>query len=281
MPETTNELLIPHELIVADAASFAAKMSELRAHGADGMHAVFDFDRTLTVKRPGTQDEVTTWHILREHLPQDGQMEYQRLFNKYRRLELSGTMTEADAIQWWSAILNLFVERGVDLAAVEEAFMERASIRPGTFELFELFAGHGIPTVILSAGIRDVIDMWCRKYRIEPTLVVSTSLVVDDCHRITGWEQDTLVHVLNKSEATHPELTSIRKLRPNALVVGDGLDDASMSPDGHGVIKVRILDPRDDESDNEQEEHKSFERFDAVIKTGTLTALCELVGLVA
>lgn len=280
MTEIRKRLVIPDGLIVASPSNFEEKLADFATLGATGVHAVFDFDRTLTVKRPGSQDEVTTWHILREHLPENGQAEYQKLFEKYRALELSGEMSQHDAIEWWSSILNLFVEHRIDLVAVEETFLGRASIRPGTVELFRLFADNGIPTIILSAGIREVISIWCRKYGIKPSSIVSTALTLSDENKISGWQKDTLVHVLNKSESTHPELAAIRSRRPKALLVGDSLDDAAMANGEEDVIRVRILDPRADEIATEQEERKTFEKFDALIKTGSLYSLKELVEII-
>jgi len=280
MTEIHEQLVIPDELIVANSTNFEEKLAEFAAVGAAGLHAIFDFDRTLTVKKPGSQDEVTTWHILREHLPEGGQVEYQKLFEKYRALEISGEMSQDDAVEWWSSILNLFVEYEIDLSAVEETFLDRASIRPGTAELFQLFADSGIPTIILSAGIREVIDIWCRKYGIKPSLVLSTALTLDSENKISGWQRDTLIHVLNKSESTHPELSAIRARRPKALLVGDSLDDASMAAGEKDVIRVRILDPRADETATEQEERKTFEKFDALIRTGSLRPLEKLVEII-
>jgi hypothetical protein len=100
---------------------------------------------------------------------------------------------------------------------------------------------------------------------------------VDDDNRIAGWEGDTLVHVLNKSKANHPELQAIRASRPKARVVGDSLYDAAMAHGQQDVIRVRILDPRSDEKDNTQEQQRTFEKFDALISSGTLDPLSELV----
>ncbi len=274
------EPAIPNKLEVGDPSAFEVKVADFAQVGASGMHAVFDFDRTLTTKKPGADDEVTTWHILGEHLPPEGKVEYKELFQKYRGTELRGELTTETAVEWWSASFELYIKYGINLPDVEHDFLNKASMRPGVIELFELCADHNIPTVILSAGIRDVIEIWCRRYNIEPSLIISTALIMDDAGNIAGWEKETLVHVLNKSEATHAELVNIRKDRPKTFLIGDSMDDATMASGDRDVIRVRILDPREDEVASEQEVQRTFEKFDALIRSGSMRPFLELVELV-
>jgi HAD superfamily hydrolase (TIGR01544 family) len=281
MFELHKTTVIPQSLIVGDFAALEAKIANFVRVGAQGMHVIFDFDRTLTVKKPGSDDEVTTWHILGEHLPPEGKVEYKNLFQKYRGVELRGELTTQTAIDWWSASFELYIKYNINLADVEDDFLNKASIRPGVAELFELCAKHGIPTVILSAGIRDVIEIWCRRYKIEPSLIISTALRLDPTSRITGWREDTLVHVLNKSEATHAELIRIRSERPKTFLIGDSLDDATMASGDRDVIRIRVLDPRTDEVTSEQEIQKTLESFDALTQSGSLRPLLELVELIS
>ena len=271
---------MPQGLVVGDLSVLDAKIADFMQVGADSMHVIFDFDRTLTVKKPGSDDEVTTWHILGEHLPPEGKLEYKSLFQKYRGVELRGELTTQTAVDWWSASFELYIKYGINLVGVEDDFLNKASIRPGVAELFELCAKHGVPTVILSAGIRDVIEIWCRRYKIEPSLIISTALTMDVTGKITGWKKDTLVHVLNKSEATHTELVRIRGEHPKTFLVGDSLDDTTMASGDRDVIRIRVLDPRADEVTSEQEIQKTLERFDALIQSGSLRPLFELIKLV-
>jgi HAD superfamily phosphoserine phosphatase-like hydrolase len=280
MSEARRVTAIPNGLIIGDAAALEAKIADFAQVGAHGTHVIFDFDRTLTVKKPGSDDEVTTWHILGEHLPPEGKLEYKNLFQKYRGIELRGELTTQTAIDWWSASFELYIKYGINLPDVENDFLNKASIRPGVAELFELCAKHSIPTIILSAGIRDVIEIWCRRYKIEPSLIISTTLTLDHAGKITGWERDTLVHVLNKSEATHAELVSIRSERPKTFLIGDSLDDAAMASGDRDVIRVRVLDPRGDEIISEQEMQKTLKKFDVLIQSGSMRPFLELVELV-
>jgi HAD superfamily phosphoserine phosphatase-like hydrolase len=284
MPEVSmksNNLAVPSGLGVANFGAFTAKMTDFKRGGSSGLHLVFDFDRTLTIKKPGATDEVTTWHILRDHLPRAGQSDYMRLFDHYRKIELSGKMTVHEARAWWTSILQLFVAHRVNLGQVESDFLARATIRPGAAEVFEFCAARGMPTVILSAGVREVIEIWCRNYDIHPDLVMSTGLRIDHDKAIVGWDENTLIHVLNKSEVSHAHFDSVKSRRDNALVVGDSLDDASMASGDRNVIRVRVLDLRQDEPAGEQEVSKTYARFDALIKDGTLYPLLRLLQLLA
>ena len=281
MKSNFKKLHVPEGLIVADISKFTNKINSFRTLGANNLHAILDFDRTLTVKRPGSNDEVTTWHIMNEHLPAAAQAQYQQYFTKYRALEVAGKMTNEHAVEWWTAILDLFVDNHISLTAVERTFLEKASIRPATNELYDLLNSYKIPSTILSAGIRDIIDIWSARYGIHPTLTLSTKFEVDSNGIVVGWDKTSLVHVLNKHETGHPELTTIKSARPNTLVIVDSLDDAAMATGDDTVIRVRILDRRSDDPELATEMARTFELFDALITTGSMEPLCALVDGIA
>lgn len=262
-----------------DQARFEEKINHvLSGRALADVHALFDFDRTLTVRNRKTHEDVTTWHILKEHLPTEARQVYQELFVKYRAMEIDGSMTNDHAAEWWSLILDLFVANKLDLKAVEADLLERANIRPGTTELFNVCREQNIPTVIMSAGVKDVIDMWNAVYKLDPTLVIATSLEINNAGQIIGWRKDSLVHALNKDEANHPELETIRLERPKTILVGDGMGDKNMANGQDDVLRIRILDPRPDEViDMAKEREKTFAEFDAMIENGSLEPISKLL----
>lgn len=270
---------MPDGLVCSDRVRLQEKINYILGGGLKDIHMLFDFDRTLTVRDTNTRDDITTWHILKEHLPREGQQVYQELFTKYRGKEIDGNMTNDHAAEWWGLILDLFVEHHLDLKAVEADLLKRANIRPGTTELFEFCKEMGVPTIIMSAGIKDVINMWDAVYKLDPTLVIATALEIDDAGRIVGWHRDTLVHALNKDEADHPELAAIRSKRPKTVLVGDSMSDKNMANGEKDVLRIRILDSRPDEVIvSAQERERTFAEFDAIIEDGSLAALGELLG---
>lgn len=246
------------------------------------IHVVADFDRTLTDRRPGSNEDITSWNILRDHLPPEGQQHCQELFAIARPKELAGTMTVEDAVAWWSGVLNTYAHYGIDMNAVERDFLHRATIRRGTKDFFVLSERLGIPITVLSAGVKDVIELWADHYDTHPTLTISTELILDENRKISDWKRGTLVHILNKSEVDHPELNRIRAERPLAMVFGDGIGDADMAIGEEGVLRARIYDPRPDEAnDIEAERAKTFEHFDLMIENGSIDPLTELLQLLA
>ena len=269
----TPELFIPKGLVPVDSTTIMSKLGRFAGARAENMHLVSDFDRTLTVASGDTQEDITTWHILKKHLPAEGQTKYAELYNLYRPMEMEGKMQVADAEAWWSQILDLFVRYKIDMSEVEEDFLSKVTMRPGTAELFSLALAYNIPTVILSAGVKDIIELWARTYRINPSVIMATDLILDSDQRITGWDAATLVHVLNKKERGHSELSRLRTSRPFGILVGDALSDADMA-DGHEtVLRVLVQNPRPDENTNANLPGS----FDLICTSGNFGALTLLI----
>src|SRR5687768_11240120 len=124
----SNNLSIPEGLVCSNPARFQEKINHILGdRDLKDVHMLFDFDRTLTVRDIKTHDDITTWHILKEHLPRQGQQVYQELFTRYRAMEVDGSMTNDHAAEWWGLILDLFVKHRLDLKAVEADLLKRAN----------------------------------------------------------------------------------------------------------------------------------------------------------
>jgi HAD superfamily phosphoserine phosphatase-like hydrolase len=268
-----SKLLQPFEY--TNEATVRERIESCIIAGSGMLHLVLDFDRTLTVGKNGA-DDATTWSVMKHHLPEAGRELYDKDFRYYRRLELDGRMAEADAQTWWERTLNLFVKHSVNLNTVEATFLDHVALRPGTKALLNICEEKSIPVVVLSAGVREVIQILFAQNNIKPPVIVSTELVVNDAGIVTGWRRETLVHVLNKKEAKHDELVRIRKERPYSILVGDGLDDSDMSPADSRVLRIRVIDQRPDE-DTSSTMRQTFNKFDLAVTTGTLDGVVQLV----
>jgi len=264
-------------LEVFDPESFDAKLRRFGSEGLRRMHGVFDFDFTLTTPAANGRP-VSSWGIVEEHLPPEAQAKAHAMFDHYYPLELNGLMTVEDAETWWNDALTLQRDNSVNLLEVEKHFVNAATIRHGSKETLDFLKQLDVPTVIISAGVKNVIDMWCATYDVNPDLIISTVFETDEDGRMTGWDESTVVHTFNKAETGHPELERLKQDRPNVLVVGDNINDADMATGDETVIRVRIVDTRPDSThDYDSIRRSTAERFDALIEDGDMMPVRALI----
>lgn len=265
-------------LDVFDPARFETKLRRFGTAGLSSVHGVFDFDLTLTAPTPEGRP-LSSWSMLEDHLPPDARAYCIELFERYYPLEKSGEMTLHDAETWWGLALKAQQDSKVNLKDVEADFLKQDTIRVGSRELFEFFDRQDVQSIILSAGVKNVIDIWCRAYGISPTAVISTEFFTDEEGRMTGWDESSVVHVLNKGESAHPELIRLRTERPNVIVVGDSIHDADMAQGDDNVIRIRIVDTNPNDIGSVEEiRTKTAERFDAMITGGDLLPVLALAN---
>ncbi|HUS26287.1 MAG TPA: HAD-IB family phosphatase [Nevskiaceae bacterium] len=227
----------PRGFVLADQAKIARKLQRFLAAGPNKLQFVFDFDHTLT----GSTD-TTTWHLLHELLPEEGKQASRAMRNKYLALEAEGKLSAADSHAWSIGELGLHSQHGTAIRHVKQA-AQAVTLRPGTHELFALCAKAQIPTVILSAGIKDIIELIAAEHNIHPTRIISIQLVVDDHGRITAWDQTSIIHPMNKHEQGARELSKIARQRPYTILVGDTIGDAGMVVGDENVLRIRVCEP--------------------------------------
>lgn len=257
----------------------AEKLHLFVKDGKDKLHLLLDFDRTLTKSKNKLGENVSTWEILKAHLPKKAQKEYQEFYKKYRTLEIKNQITMNDAVIWWEEILNLFKRNKLKWSDIAKDVEERMPIRPYTRKLFEICGRKNIPTIIISAGIKDVIELWCQKFEVNPTLILSTNLTFSSEEYMNGWHKDSLIHVLNKEEKGHREIKKIKLDRPNTILIGDSTDDASMINGEENVLRIALCNSSKNDKVNDKVIKEFFKRFDLIIQDGTLHPVIKILNL--
>jgi len=251
------------------------KTKSFLADGKEKLHLILDFDMTLTKTINQFGEHVATWQLLMSHLSEKGKKEYQNLYNRYRPLEAANKMTNSVAVEWWEETLNLLVKNRLKWSDILSDVEERMPVREGVKELFDICEQKEIPILIISGGIRDVIEVWCQKLNIKPAIILSTNLNFDSKGFIKGWDKNSLIHAFNKKEQGHEEVSKIRKLRPNTILVGDSPDDYSMVDGDEMVLRILIDDPRPGESLLGNNAKK--DKFDMIIKDKSLFPVVEMI----
>lgn len=262
-------------VIFRDKNKFFDKINFLFQGGIDNIHLLLDFDRTLTKSRHKSGKDISTWEILGNHLSAESKKAYRGLYEKYRPLELKNKLRAADAVLWWEGVLKLFKKDKLKWSDIAKDVEINLPIRPGAKELFEFCKERNIPTIIISAGIKDVIELWCQKLEIFPTLVLSTNLTFSPEGIMNGWHKESLIHALNKKEKGHKEVEKIRLVRPNTILVGDDMNDSAMIDGEEKVLRIGVYDSLG--TDDNEMANKFNGKFDLVIKDGKLQSVIKIL----
>lgn len=165
----------------------ASKLKSFVSAGRSKVHIILDFDRTITIGR-----HLTVWGALRGMLPLQGQLEYDAFYDKYRVMEVGGRLSNKDAVRWWEGILSLFRIYRIRHDDIEKA-ADRMQIRPYARELFNACNAKGIPVVIISAGIKNIIDAFNKNNNLSPAITLSTELTFSR-GVVSGWKKSSLIH---------------------------------------------------------------------------------------
>jgi len=256
------------------------KLEFLLNSSREKLYLVLDFDRTITKSKNRFGENVSTWEILSSYLPEKAQKEYKELYNKYRPLEINSRITAREATVWGEKILNLYKENKLKYPDITNDIEKRMPIRPGVKELFNICEEKNIPIIIISAGIKDVIKTWCQKFEIKPTMIISTKLCFDSKRCIAGWEKDSFIHALNKKEKGRQKINVMKKLRPNTVLIGDSVDDASVVDGNENVLRIIIDDQHEDNLlENKAFNNNIFKNFDLIINDKSLNPLVDIIKL--
>jgi phosphoserine phosphatase len=243
MPNQTASQWGLDRFLFGDAKSIKNKLADFSSAGPEKLHIVSDFDLTLTAgKLPG--QNLGTWDVMDELMPPEGVAKHNAIYKSFRPTELAGKLTREVTAEKWAETLDLITSYHMRIDDVEAAFLSIAKLREGAKELFDVCESAHIPTVILSSGIRNVVRLMTDHYRLRPDFILSNDLEIDDStRRVSGWRRDSLVHMQNKNEMGHDELSKLRSERPNVILLGDVPDDVKMVT-GDDVIRIRVHDPR-------------------------------------
>ena len=249
---------------------FAALRYRLRS-GCSQLALIADFDRTLTTARCGT-----SCHGVLEscaELSAEYRAATTRLVETYLPIETSTTISREEKIplmqDWYRQAHELLIKESLTRQILDTAAANSAAeLRPGCDALFELCADRGIPLIVCSAGLGNVVQaLLC--HRLAPNVetkvlpmsrlpIVSNWLTFDTAGLLSGFSQP-LLHMFNKNAAFirqqlgDERWRSLMKTSTGAgtrrllLLLGDGLGDATMA-DGIGdeftVLKIGLLNER-------------------------------------
>ena len=208
--------------------------------GAERLHILTDFDRTLTTAFVNGKSVPSIISILREgsYLTPDYTKAANELYAKYHPVEIDPKIPLEEKKkmmkEWWTTHFKLLIKSGLnkkDLKKVVDS--EKIRFRDGFGEFVDFLQRHNIPLVIISSsGLgTDTISMCLKKEGklFDNIYIISNSYEWDKNGNAISIKQP-IIHGMNKDETVirgFPFFDLI-KYRKNILLIGDSLDDIGM-----------------------------------------------------
>lgn len=275
------------EIIITNPEKLQAKIERLKEGGAENLHIVADFDKTVTRAFHGSEAFPSVISLLRDgnHLTPDYAPRAKELFAKHHPYEIDLTIPfeerKARMNTWWSDHFALLIECGLEKKDLEDIVNSgKISFRDGAKELFSTLNQKGIPLVFISSnGVGNTIQMILEK----------EGMMNENIHIITNifeWDEkgkavrvkEPKIHVLNKSEVAVKDypVFDLIKNRKNVILLGDGIDDNGMIDgfDYDEIIRVGFLNEKIEENKEE-----FVEAFDVVVTNdGDMGEVNEILG---
>ncbi|XP_022110905.1 cytosolic 5'-nucleotidase 3-like isoform X1 [Acanthaster planci] len=215
-------------------------VTQLIKDGRSKLLVVTDFDRTLSRFQDNEGRKVPTCHgvlDISRTLPEDYRKKAIDTRNHYYPLEMSNTLSREEKYQlmteWWTTAHDLLVECNLKKSDIEDMVRDaRVLLREHSNVMFEMLERCGVPLLIFSAGIGDILLEAIKQENLHSyknVQVISNFMEFDDEDKLVGFKGE-LIHTYNKHEAAvhHPEYFERHRKRDNIILLGDTLGDLSM-----------------------------------------------------
>lgn len=249
-------------IVIANPEELQRKKEAIREGGAEKLHVLADFDRTLTYDTFDGRKKASLLAILREenYLTPDYPEKALALRNKYMPIEfdLSIPLSERKYAmrEWWTKMFELLRESKLNIRDLENVVSSgKIKLREGVEDFMDYLHNFQIPLVIMSAsGIgEEAIGIFLNKKGkfLDNVFVVANSFEWD-ADGFMKRVNEPIIHSYNKDETAIHEFPAYERIknRKNILLLGDHPGDAGMSDgfDFENVIKIGFLNERVDEN---------------------------------
>lgn len=250
------------------------KIEAIKKDGADSVHILSDFDRTLThafYNRVKTSSLIS--HLRNgSYLTANYAEKATALFNKYHPIELSCEISRDEKskamLEWWSSHYKLLVDSGLNETTIKQSVSDliregKIRLRNGVPTFLKNLAKNNIPLIILSsAGIGNMVTEFLKEQKLffENTHFIGNTLEFNEKGDFTGIKNDKIIHILNKHESELKNLQIYKTLleKKNIILLGDCVEDLSMA-EGFPAKTIIKIGFQNYEEENLEEFKKKFD----------------------
>mmetsp|Transcript_13136 Transcript_13136/g.37790 ORF Transcript_13136/g.37790 Transcript_13136/m.37790 type:complete len:351 (-) Transcript_13136:136-1188(-) len=242
-------------VVVPRPEELEARLERFRGAGVGSLQLIMDFDHTLTAFKLPDGRKCPQCHDIVKRSP----MMPERFLRDYATLgtEMSRQLKlgQADFEAWWRQAHTLIKSNGMRREWIPEMLRHsEVRCRRGIRELFGSLQSHGVPVLIVSAGITDLIQETLAREGIATTPSSSSSgqpglprILANDFHfdEATGVLSsftEPPMHQHAKASTGHREAEYFKRIgRRNVILLGDSPHDCDPLVDIAGVEEaIRI-----------------------------------------
>jgi len=184
-------------------------------------------------------------------------------------------------VHWWQEANDNLLNQKIQYKQLDD-IVSRANtaLREGVKDLLFKLDKAGVPVLIFSAGLGDILTIILKKHgAYNDSLHIIANFVSTNQQGIIDQFKGTMVHVFNKNEfavKNTPYFDSVAK-RPNVILTGDSLGDLGMSK---GIEHEAILNIGFLTTEDKLVYEKYVKAWDVVIlKDGTFNFVSSLITM--
>jgi len=243
------------EIVIKNPQEFEEKKKRIAKDGAEKLHVISDFDRTVTYGTTSqgkrTETVISQLRSSPKYLGEDYFKKAHELWGIYYPIEIDSKIPlkekKVKMYDWWKKHFDLLIKCGLSKAIIEQVVKEKhLRFRQGALDFIKTLDLKNIPLIFMSAAPGDMLIEYLKK----------DSLFTEDVHVISNrYEFDKngkairilepIIHVLNKTETSLKDFPLYEhiKNRKNILLLGDEIEDIGMAEGSiyDNIIKIGFL----------------------------------------
>jgi 5'-nucleotidase len=215
------------------------------------IYIVTDFDGTLTVS---SSDSSWASIFKNPNVSKEFVQECIRIFNKYHPLEIDESIPFEQKLEimseWYKVNIDTLIDYAIDEETINySAYNEKIMcFRDGAKQFLELLNQNGVPVIIISAGVGNIIEQFLVKNQCNfPNVFICSNFLEYVDGKIIGVRNGNLIHSLNKNEVSLPEQIKEKIKNRIPILLGDNIMDINMVDSDKSVVKIGFLDEKVEE----------------------------------
>ncbi len=242
-------------VIIVNPDKLGKIKENIKQAGAESVHILSDFDRTLTYHSQAGRKNSALIAVLQDgdYLPQEYRNQVAALYQKYYPIEYDPDIPlpekKAAMVEWWNEAFGLLIAFGLTEDIVRRAVADsRIKLRDGVEAWLDTIKALGIPLVIFSASAfgKEAIDVFLDNLQrhLPDIHIMANSFIWNEAGKAVGI-REPIIHSYNKDETLIQDFPFFPEIknRRNVILFGDSLGDVGMAEgfEHDNLLKIGFL----------------------------------------